>query len=83
MRSKLLIAPFAIAATYSFTAFASSPPVNSLPLSDVVKTVEELFDPKYIDEVSWDSDGYWEVEYVDQNGSEREIKIDPLTGKIR
>jgi len=84
MRTKFMIIPLVAAATMSFSALASStPPENSMALSDVLQSVERQFSPTYIDEVSWDDDGYWEVEYVDRNGSKREIKIDPITGDIR
>ncbi|USG61863.1 PepSY domain-containing protein [Sneathiella marina] len=84
MYTKFMIIPFVAATTFSFSALASSvPPANSMALSDVLQSVERQFSPTYIDEVNWDDDGYWEVEYVDQYGSKREIKIDPITGDVR
>lgn len=84
MRTKLMIIPLIAAVTMSFSAFASpTPPENSMSLSDILQSVETQFNPTYIDEVNWDDDGYWEVEYVDRNGSKRELKIDPITGDIR
>jgi peptidase YpeB-like protein len=37
----------------------------------------------YFDEVDWDDDGYWEIEYVDRAGNSVEIRLDPVTGQPR
>lgn len=83
MRAKYLILPVLAVVGYAGAAFASPPPTNALALSEIIGLVEEQISFKYIDEVSWDKDGYWEVEYIDNNGREIEIKIDPVTGKVR
>lgn len=83
MRAKFLVLPALAAVSYAGVAFASSPPTNALALSEIIGLVESQVSFKYIDEVNWDNDGYWEVEYIDDNGRKVEIKIDPVTGKIR
>ena len=60
------------------------PPANAQPLSRIITTVEgSAQNLAYIDEVSWDDDGYWEVEYKTTDGKEVEIKVDPITGQNR
>ncbi len=83
MRAKFLVLPALAAVGYIGAAAASPPPTNALALSEVIELVEQQISFKYIDEVSWDNDGYWEVKYIDNNDREIEIKIDPVTGKIR
>ncbi len=83
MRAKFLVLPALAAVSYAGVAFASSPPTNAIALSEIIGLVESQVSFKYIDEVNWDNDGYWEVEYIDDNGRKVEIKIDPVTGKIR
>jgi hypothetical protein len=83
MRAKFLTLPVLAAVSYAGVAVASSPPTNALALSEIIGLVESQVSFKYIDEVNWDNDGYWEVEYIDNNGRKVEIKIDPVTGKLR
>lgn len=64
-------------------AFADRPPADALPLSQIVRMVEEGGDVDYIKEVDWDDDGHWEIEYVRQGGGQVEIDVDPRTGRIR
>ena len=60
------------------------PPPNAQPLSRIIATVEgSAQNLAYIEDVSWDDDGYWEVEYKRRDGSEVEVKIDPRTGSSR
>lgn len=66
----------------SATAFAR-PPENALPLSEILAALEASGDVLYFDEVEWDSDGYWEVEYYRPDGAKVEIDIDPVSGQPR
>ena len=60
------------------------PPPNSQPLSRIIATVEgSAQNLAYIEDVSWDDDGYWEVEYRTTEGREVEIRVDPVTGQNR
>ena len=60
------------------------PPADAQPLSRIVATVEaNVSDLAFIEDVSWDDDGYWEVEYRTTDGREVEIKVDPVSGQTR
>jgi hypothetical protein len=62
-------------------ALAAPPPPNALPLSQIIQSLEQRLNPAYFDEIEWDDDGYWEIEYVDRNGAKRKIRVDPVTGQ--
>jgi hypothetical protein len=65
-------------------ALADRPPADALPLSEIVRMVEEARDVDYVKEVDWDDDDdHWEIEYVREGGGEVEIEVDPRTGRIR
>ena len=32
-------------------------------------------------EVEWDDDGYWDIEFVNQDRRRASIRIDPMTGE--
>ena len=76
-----------IAAALLSTAFAApalaQPPANSLPLSQIIATIEAEANFGYIDEIEWDSDGYWEIEFYRADGGKVEIDIDPVSGQVR
>lgn len=59
------------------------PPANALPLSQVIALIEAEGGIAYIDEVEWDEDGYWEVEYITTDGRKVEVELDPVTGLPR
>ncbi|MFN3685300.1 PepSY domain-containing protein [Salinarimonas sp.] len=56
------------------------PPADALPLSEVLATLEGTGDVAYFDEVEWDDDGYWEIDYVRPDGGRVELRVDPTTG---
>ena len=60
--------------TPAAAAFAAAPPADALKLSEIVAKVEAhaAADLAYVDEVDWDDDGYWKVEYKTQTGAEVE-----------
>jgi uncharacterized membrane protein YkoI len=64
-------------------AAADAPPEDALPLSEILRMIEERDDVRYFKEVEWDDDGYWEVEFYRTDGSEVEVDIDPRTGEPR
>ena len=60
------------------------PPAGSMPLSQVVAKLEtDLSDLGHISEISWEDDGYWEVEYQTTDNREVDIRVDPATGETR
>ena len=61
-----------------------TPPAGSMPLSQVVAKLEtDLSDLGHISEISWEDDGYWEVEYQTTDNRELDIRVDPATGETR
>ena len=63
-------------------AFAQSlPPANSLPLSQVIATVEQTQPVRVFTEVEWDDDGYWDIEFVNTSNRRASIRIDPVSGE--
>lgn len=62
---------------------ADRPPANGKPLSEIVRAMEQRDDFSYFDEIEWDEDGYWEVEYFTKDGAKRELRIDPVSGEAR
>jgi hypothetical protein len=65
------------------TAFAQAlPPDGALPLSEILIAIEESEPVRVVLEVDWDSDGYWEIEYVDTSDRDVEIRVDPATGAV-
>lgn len=68
---------------FASSAAASGPPENAVPLSEVIRMFEESGDVAYFDEIEWDDDGYWEIEYRRGDGAKVEIKVDPVSGEPR
>jgi hypothetical protein len=62
-------------------SLAQTPPENALPLSAIVSALEEQFDIEFIDEIDWDDDGYWDIEFFTKDGAKVELRIDPVTGQ--
>ncbi|TVP73366.1 MAG: PepSY domain-containing protein [Rhodobacteraceae bacterium] len=60
-----------------------TPPAKALPLSAIVAALETEYEIHFIDEIEWDDDGYWEVEFFTQDGNRVELKIDPVTGAVQ
>ncbi|MRX51879.1 PepSY domain-containing protein [Paracoccus sp. S-4012] len=73
------------AAAPAATTAATTTTSGMLPLSEVIAALEARVgaDLQQIEDVDWDDDGYWEIEYRNANGSETEVKIDPTTGEER
>lgn len=69
----------------SIAAADTPPPAGALPLSRVLATVEAELGSglSFIEDVSWDDDGYWDIEYRTTDGREAEIRVDPLSGQTR
>lgn len=75
------IFPVALAMSAGAACADSPPPKQALPLSEIVTKLESRYDIAWIDEIEWDDDGYWEVEFYARDGSKVEVKIDPVTGQ--
>lgn len=74
-----------VASLIPATAMAADtpPPAGSMKLSEVIAALEDRVGDQlaFIDEVDWDDDGYWEIEYKGTDGSETEVRLDPATGE--
>ena len=82
--SKLMLPTLTIAAlAFVQPALAAPPPEGAMPVSEIIRTIEDGGDVAYFDEIEWDSDGYWEIEYYRADGGKVEIMIDPMTGEPR
>lgn len=77
------IFPIALAMSAAPALADRQPPQQALPLSEIVTGLENQYDIAWIDEIEWDDDGYWEVEFYARDGSKVELKIDPVTGELR
>ena len=51
-------------------------------LSQIIAEIEQNSDFAYVDEIDWDSKGYYEIEYYLKTGAKVEVRIDPKTGTI-
>ncbi|MFN3525549.1 MAG: PepSY domain-containing protein [Paracoccus sp. (in: a-proteobacteria)] len=74
----MLMAPTALMAQ-------DRPPADAMPLSQILSTLEQDVgaDLAFIDEVDWDDDGYYDVEYYTADGREVKVRLDPTTGQPR
>ena len=77
------IFPMALALSAGPSLAERTPPAQALPLSEIVASLESQYDIQFIDEIEWDDDGYWEVEFFTQDGNKVELKIDPVTGAVQ
>ncbi|MDM7947474.1 PepSY domain-containing protein [Oceanibaculum nanhaiense] len=59
------------------------PPADAMPLSQILAKIEQRPDFRYIDDLEWDDDGYYELEYRTKDGGEVRLKLDPKTGEVR
>lgn len=62
------------------------PPVPSdkaLKLSDIIAKVEQRGQFRYISNVEWNTDGYYDVTYYTTDNAKVEIKIDAISGEHR
>lgn len=59
------------------------PPQNALKLSEIVAKVEQRNDFRYVSEIDWNEEGYYDVIYFTGDKAKVEIKIDVVTGEPR
>jgi hypothetical protein len=79
--NRLLPATLAVALLLAGPLGAAPPPAGSMPASDILRQAEQRPDFSHLDEMEWDDDGYWEVEYVTRTGSKVKLRLDPRTGQ--
>ncbi|MFD1911385.1 PepSY domain-containing protein [Halodurantibacterium flavum] len=56
------------------------PPENAMPLSELLAMIEDREAVVYFEEVEWDDDGYWDVEFHTETGRTT-MRIDPVSGE--
>jgi hypothetical protein len=79
-----LIAVVSLSGLLGASPFAlAAPPSDARPLSQIIKVLEDSGNVAYFDEIEWDNDGYWEIEYRRPDGSSVKVKIDPVSGQPR
>jgi uncharacterized membrane protein YkoI len=59
------------------------PPEKSLKLSEIIAKIEQRDQFRYIDEIDWEDEGYYDVIYYTSDKAKVEIKIDAVTGETR
>lgn len=59
------------------------PPDNAMKLSNLIATIEKRNDFRYVSEVIWNDDGYYEVTYYTADKAKVEMNLDAVTGKPR
>ena len=57
------------------------PPQNALKLSEIVAKVEKRPGFRYIDDIEWNDDGYYDVTYFTDDKAKVEMKFNPVTGE--
>lgn len=76
------IFPLALALNAGAASADQRPQRDALPLSAIVSGLEAAYDIHFIDEIEWDDDGHWEIEFFTRDGAKIELRIDPETGSI-
>lgn len=76
------IAAAALCAQVALAQAQPLPPQGALPLAEIITGIEKSQPVATFEEVEWDSDGYWEVEFVDTENRNISMRIDPMTGEL-
>lgn len=88
MRTSLVPATVLAMALLNFPAQAQNqpppiPPENAMKLSEIVARIETRDQFRYVIEITWDRDGYYNIIYFTSDKAKVEIHIDPATGQAR
>ena len=59
----------------------AAPPPDGKLLSEIVARVEKRDGFRYVDEIRWNSDGFYEVIYFTTDKAKVEMKFNPVTGE--
>jgi hypothetical protein len=79
----VLFAALVFALGLASPTLAAPPPADAKPLSQILQSLEQQGDVTYFDEVEWDDDGYWEIEYFSKAGTKTKLRVDPISGQRR
>lgn len=92
MRGGFLILPIFVVAFLALilkgTAFSQEtpqgvPPDGARPLSEILAKVEKRDQFRFVEEVRWNDDGYYQVIYFTNDKAKVEINYNPVTGEPR
>jgi hypothetical protein len=59
------------------------PPEKALKLSEIIAKIETRDQFRYVSEIDWDDEGFYDVIYFTSDKAKVEIKIDAVTGQPR
>lgn len=59
------------------------PPESAMKLSEILAKVEARDQFRYVSEIDWDEEAYYDIVYFTSDKAKVEIKIDPATGQTR
>lgn len=79
----LIVALFVATQVQAQTKEPPIPTEKSLKLSEIIAKIEQRSQFRYVSEVDWSTDGYYDVVYYTTDKAKVEIKIDAVTGEPR
>lgn len=79
----LIVALFVATQVQAQTKEPPIPAEKSLKLSEIIAKIEQRDQFRYVSEVEWNTDGYYDVTYYTTDKAKVEIKIDAVTGESR
>jgi hypothetical protein len=86
-RGLLMIGAFTVVSmatiAYAQETEEAVPPPDAKLLSEIVAKVEKRDGFRYIDEVRWNSDGFYEVVYFTTDKAKVEMNFNPVTAEPR
>jgi Peptidase propeptide and YPEB domain len=87
MARRQIVGSFVVALMMAGHAQAQTSPgvpaENAIKLSEIIAKVEKRPQFRYLSEISWETDGYYDITYYTTDKAKVEIKIDPKTGEPR
>ncbi|MEO5323793.1 PepSY domain-containing protein [Mesorhizobium sp. CC13] len=79
----LIVALFVATQVQAQTKEPPIPPEKSLKLSEIIARIEQRGQFRYVSEVEWNREGYYDVIYYTTDKAKVEIKIDVVSGEPR
>lgn len=79
MKSAILPAALLLVGLGFGAPVSAEPPAGALPLSEVLRSLEDQGLVTYFIEVKWDEAGFWDLRYIDEAGEPAEVRLDPRT----
>lgn len=83
IRGMLCAALLAAAPVHAQSKEPTIPPEKSLKLSEIIAKIEKRNQFRYISEIDWEQEGYYDVTYYTTDKAKVEIKIDAVSGEPR